>query len=299
MSVDLSAAAAFLATHGRILDQHRLQLSLGNGDPEATLGALTAYRNRDGGYGHGLEPDLRCAESQPGAALHAFEVFADLAPVTHPHAAALCDWLASVTLPDGGLPFALPIADPAGCAPFWVQAEPGVSSLQITAICVANALRVAAHDPAVAGHPWLDRAAEYCLSAIGALDGQPHALVLAFATRFLDAAHTRYPEAAALLDSVRRFVPADGIVHVAGGAEDEVMRPLDFAPLPGGPARTLFSREVIEAELRRLAGEQQDDGGWQVGFVSYSPAAALEWRGYATVGAIQLLAETQNRRPTR
>ena len=36
-------------------------------------------------------------------------------------------------------------------------------------------------------------------------------------------------------------VPADGLLHVAGGADDEFMRPLDFAPFPGGPARSLFA----------------------------------------------------------
>ncbi len=43
------------------------------------------------------------------------------------------------------------------------------------------------------------------------------------------------------------------------------------------------------AELERLAAEQQPDGGWPVDFASYSPAAALEWRGYMTVRAISIL----------
>ena len=30
-------------------------------------------------------------------------------------------------------------------------------------------------------------------------------------------------------------------------------------------------------------------GGWAVDFASYSPAAALEWRGYMTVRAISIL----------
>ena len=76
---------------------------------------------------------------------------------------------------------------------------------------------------------------------------------------------------------------------MAGGADDEYMRPLDFAPLPGGPARTLFSDAVIESELRRLADGQQPDGGWSVDFASYSPAATLEWRGHRTVQAMLLL----------
>jgi hypothetical protein len=46
---------------------------------------------------------------------------------------------------------------------------------------------------------------------------------------------------------------------------------------------------VIEAELDRLERQQKDDGGWSVDFASYSPAAALEWRGYATVQAVWTL----------
>jgi len=67
------------------------------------------------------------------------------------------------------------------------------------------------------------------------------------------------------------------------------MRPLDFAPLPGGPARTLFGEGVVEAELERLASGQQPDGGWRVEFGSFSPAATLEWRGHRTVQALIVL----------
>jgi hypothetical protein len=101
VTIDLSAAAAFMATHARVLDRRRFQLLLGETDPGAVLAAVDAYRNPDGGYGWGLEPDLRSTRSQPGAALHAFEVFEDITPATAGQAAELCDWLASVCLPDG------------------------------------------------------------------------------------------------------------------------------------------------------------------------------------------------------
>jgi hypothetical protein len=289
MPINLAAASDFMAGHARLLDQQRFRYLTGEGDPDATLAALAAYRNPDGGYGWGLEPDLRSPESQPGPALHAFEVFTDLGPVTSPRAVELCDWLATITLPDGGVPFALPVTHRAASAPFWTEADPGVSSLQISAIVAENAHRVAGHDPAVANHPWLARISEYLLSTIRKLDEQPHALALAFSVRFLDAAHESYPEAAGLIRRLRAHVPPSGMVHVGGGADDEYMRPLDFAPFPGGPARELFAPDVIDAELRHLAGEQQDDGGWRVDFASYSPAAALEWRGYATVRALSIL----------
>ena len=117
MTVDLAAAQAFLDTHARILDRHRHALLQGHGDPGRVLAALAAYRNPDGGYGWGLEPDLRAPESQPAAAGHAFEVFAEIAPHVSAHAAALCDWLDAITLADGGLPFVAPMSTHRGGGP--------------------------------------------------------------------------------------------------------------------------------------------------------------------------------------
>src|SRR5262245_18077612 len=242
--VDLSAAVSFMAAHGRVLDRRRLQLLLGNGEPDAVIAALDGYSNADNGYGWGLEPDLRAQESQPACALHALEAFGDVAPVVSPYAAMLCDWLESVTLPDGGLPFALPVADPTGLAPFWADADPTASSLQISAYVAGAGHRVADHDPAVAGHPWLARATRHCLDAIAAIEEEPFSLVLLASLTFLDAAHDRHPEAAGLIERLGRFLPADGIVRVAGGAEDEAVRPLDFAPYPDRPVRKLFAPDV-------------------------------------------------------
>jgi hypothetical protein len=287
--VDLDAATAFMATHARLLDRRRLDVILHDAPPDGALAALSAYRNPDGGYGWGLEPDLRDTRSQPGPALHAFEVFEDIAPATSPRALELCDWLDSVCLPDGGLPFARPVDSAAGCAPFWARADPKASSLQITAVVAAIAHRVAAHDPEVAGHRWLNRAAEFCLTAIAAMGDDPHALELAFSIQFLDAVHETHPEAPGLLARLGGHIPANGLVHVGGGLEDEFMRPLEFAPAPDRPARSLFAPEAVSGELERLAGRQREDGGWDVDYASYSPAAALEWRGHMTVRAVSIL----------
>ncbi len=289
VTVNLAAAASFMAAHARVLDRRRFEFLLGGTDATGVLAAVDGYRNPDGGYGWGLEPDLRAPESQPGGALQAFQAFEDVAPATTPHAVALCDWLAGITLPDGGVPFALPVRDPAACAPFWAQADPTVSALQSTAFVAAAAWRVAAYDPAVAAHPWLETVTRYCFDAIAALEDAPPAIALCFAVQFLDAVHDARPAAAALLDRLATFIPDEGLVHVAGGADDEYLRPLDFAPHPDRPARTLFAPDVVAADLDRLAGGQQDDGGWLVDFAGYSPAADLEWRGYATIGAVATL----------
>src|SRR3954470_12468877 len=199
MSVDLFAAADFLAGSARVLDRRRFDLLFGDGGTEAVLAAVDGYRNPDGGYGWGLEPALPPRPSQPGGALHAMEAFADVVPATSPRARELCDWLVTATNPDGGLPFALPQPDPAASAPFWLQPSPE-SNLQITAVVAATAHRVAAADPGVAGHPWLSRATEYCLAAVRDLAPDPHAMVVAFAAQFLDAAAPAYPEATELVE---------------------------------------------------------------------------------------------------
>ena len=68
MGVDLAAAERFVTTHGRILDRHRCARLLRPDEPGVgaqVLAALDAHRNLDGGYGWGLEPDLRDRTSQP------------------------------------------------------------------------------------------------------------------------------------------------------------------------------------------------------------------------------------------
>jgi hypothetical protein len=305
MPIDIAAAHDFVATHARLLERRRLGLGTGPGDPTAgdstagdrtagdptaVLDALDGYRNPDGGYGWGLEPDLRSPESQPAAAHHAFEVLAEIAPATVGEATALCGWLDSVTLPDGGLPFALPVSSSAGNGPWWAAADPSVSSLQITSVTAMAALAVADHDAAVAGHRWLGRATAYCLRAIAEIDEPPFAYVLAFSVRFLDALHASRPDDAARgLEHLAPFVPASGTLTVQGGTAEEALRPLDLSPYPDTLSRSLLGADVIAADLERLAALQQDDGGWVVDYLKISPAGAMEWRGYATLRALEVL----------
>jgi hypothetical protein len=291
MTTDISAARAFLVSQGRLLDRYRLDVVMGEGDADRTLRALEAHRNPDGGYGWSLEPDLRAPGSQPAGALHAFEVLEEVAPVTTPRAVELCDWLTSVSLPDGGLPFALPIPDPTGTASLWAEADTTTSSLQITAAVATVAHRVGRHEPAVAQHPWLATATRYCLDEIAAVERPDtlFVLVLRYALWLLDAVVDTEPRATAELERLAAVIPPSGSVPVTGGAPDEQIRPLDFTPLPDRPLRELFAADAVSADLDRLAGEQHADGGWDVDFTSYSPGAQRDWRSYMTVWALSVL----------
>lgn len=288
MAMNLDAAVSFVATHARVLERRRLHHLLGEGAPEGVLAALDAYRNPDGGYGWALEPDQRSATSQPVAAMHALEVLAEIRDTTSQRPVEVCDWIAGHSLPDGGVPMGLPFSDTAGIAPPWMSPDATVSSLQMTAQLAAQAHRLARYRSDIAGHPWLVAATSYCLDVIDRMVEAPNTYELLFAMRFLDAVGDHVPEARPLIDRLIRHVNSDGPTPVTG-TEGEVMYLLDFTPYADAPSRASFTKDAVAADLDRLAGRQQPDGGWTVTFPPYSPASALEWRGYATVQAIAVL----------
>ena len=287
--VDLAAASAFMTAHARLLDRRRFAVRMGLAAwPSGPLQALDAYRNPDGGYGWGLEPDLRAPESQPGAALHAFEVFEDVAPATSPAPPSCATGWRPPPSPTADCPSACPSPTP----PPRRRSGPGRPDRVVAAHNRRRHRgrpRVARHDPAVAGHDWLARATRYCLDTIAARDEPESTLELFYALDFLDAIADHEPEAGPLIERLAAAIPASGILHVEGGLEDEVIRPLEFAPRPDRPLRRHLAPGVVEADLARLAGEQRPDGGWDIDFHPYSPAAGLEWRGYATVHSLAVL----------
>jgi hypothetical protein len=282
--LDLDHIRDFMTSNARLLDRRRMDLAVGAGDPDAALATLAGYRNADGGFGWGLEPDSRAPGSQPVAALHAFEVFEDVAPVASPMAVGLLDWLDAVALEGGAVPFALPGGASAGSAPMWATADTESPSLHMTAVVLGIAHRVARHDPKVAAHPWLGRATEWATGRIAALEEPTHAIEFRYVLQLLDAI-----DAEDELERLGAHLPPDGTMPVSGGKPDEAMRPLDFSPEPGRPLRRLFEPATVEADLDRLEAEQHDDGGWDVDWAHWSAAGGLEWRGWATVRAVRIL----------
>jgi len=274
----------FVASNARLLDRRRMELAVGAGDPEATLTVLAGYRNADGGFGWALEPDSRAPASQPVAALHALEVFEEVAPLTSPLTVELLGWLDAIAVDSGALPFARPAHASAGSAPMWASADTESPSLHMTAVVLSIAHRVARHDPEAAAHPWLRRATDWATREIAALDAPTHAIEFRYVLQLLDALGARDE-----LERLGAHIPADGKMTVTGGKPGEAMRPLDFAPEPGRPIRALFDPRTIEADLDRLEAGQHDDGGWDVDWKHWSPAGGLEWRGWATVRAVRIL----------
>ena len=225
MPVDIAAAERFVLANARLLDRHRTALVLHDAPAEPVLAALRAYRNPDGGFGHGLEPDVRAPESEPSATLHALEMLHELSRLDDPMVADAAAWVATVAEPDGGVPFMLPTAAASPHAPF-LTPSPGASFL--TFALAGMLIRAGSEEP------WLRDATAWCWANLEHPD-EMGAYAVRCALVFLDA-HPDEQRAAAVIERLRPRLEPDGSIPVAGGTEHERLTPLFLSEHPGSAA---------------------------------------------------------------
>ncbi|MHC4451474.1 MAG: hypothetical protein ACYS0E_15285 [Planctomycetota bacterium] len=258
--------AAFMLTHARTLER---RLFDGSGD------ALAAYRNADGGYGHALEPDVRTATSQP---IHVHFAASMMREEGLSGDTRIADYLAGVANAEGAIPYIRPDALEKPRAGHWNGDWCLTPSLHATA-GIAGALHAIGVQ-----HEWLDRATTWCFREIQAEpDYTGHCLLNVF--ELLDHA----PGGTALWDrAAARLFEADHVL-LQTPITTYGLTPLQFAPTPDSPARTLFSDDVIAAHLDYLAAQQGEDGGWPIAWTPPEGAAANAWRGRVTLVALRTL----------
>jgi hypothetical protein len=137
-------------------------------------------------------------------------------------------------------------------------------------------------------HPWRSAGAAYCWQQLesGAGPGDAHALkeVLVFLEHVPD--RDRAEQQAAALAPKLASIP---MFQLDPDAPGYGLTPLDMAPQATSRWRGLFTDAQIGAHLDRLQKNQQADGGWPITWEPPSQAAASEWRGIVTLGALRTL----------
>ncbi|WP_199515486.1 hypothetical protein [Nucisporomicrobium flavum] len=289
------SAERFIMAEARVLERRLYETCVLGAPPDGVVAALRAYRNGDGGFGYGLEPDKRAPDSLPLDVEIAFRTLAD-AGVTaaDPDTAGLigpaCDFLAGVADERGAVSLAAPVIERyprAGHLTEWTY-EPGVNPTA----GLAGLLYRLGFD-----HPWRDAATAYVWAELdaGTLPDDAHALseVLVFLEHVPDR-----DRADRHADRVGELLRKTAMFHLEPGTPGYGMTPLQIAPEPGSRWRTLFTDEQLGGHLDKLVADQQDDGGWPISWDPPSTAARLEWRGMVTVGAVRTLA-AYGRSPAR
>src|SRR5712671_1276591 len=116
---DRDAAVQFLAASGRVLDRRRYERLFAGGDATPVRDAVAAYRNPDGGFGHGLEPDGRDPASQPAAIELALRILDQADAWDSDLVTGACDWLQANAPAEGGAVFVEPTSEGWPHAPWW------------------------------------------------------------------------------------------------------------------------------------------------------------------------------------
>jgi len=286
------AARQFVSTHGRALDAALLAKSRGHGSAEAVMVALIAFQNPDGGFGHGLEPDMRSPASTAIATSIGLRLLARVgAPVRHPTVVGAIDWLEGMLDRENGVwPIVGKDVGLAPHAPWWGWSEDLAASwngfrFNPTAEILAHLYRYRAATPAAVFES-AEAGLRRTLAEVDVLDG---AYDLKCAIRLAEADSLPSDLAESLDALVRRSIAAHD-------PADEHASPFDAAAIPSSPFADLVDNR-IESSLTALIDGQTEDGGWTWnsewawGFVDKKAWADAErdWRGWITREALETL----------
>ncbi|CCK27062.1 hypothetical protein BN159_2683 [Streptomyces davaonensis JCM 4913] len=292
MHSPLFRAEQFVWLTARVLEQRLFAYHFLHGGADPVETALDAYRNDDGGYGHGLEPDLRGPVSQPLHTGHALRVLDAVGRCGGQRVERVCRYLTSVSTGDGALPVIHPGQRGYPAAPFIPIVDDPSSELLATGPVVGVLHRNEVW------HAWLFRATDFCWQAVESLE-KSHPYEIEAAVAFLDSAPDR-ARAEAAADRLGRLVrqhrlaaldPDDLAAYpvAPGYAPTEHHFPHDYAKSPHSLARAWFTDDEMSRSLDFLAAQQQEDGGWPIRWRQWSPGPALEARPMVTIEALHTL----------
>jgi hypothetical protein len=277
----LESAHTFILSNARLLERRLFAFLFRQGNPDHVRTALVAYQNPDGGFGNALEPDKRTASSQPidqEIALGILDTIGFDAPI----ALQICDFLETITTPEGGVPFVLPTVRDAPRAEWWnTDLEEPPASINPTA-SIAGLL----HKYEIR-HPWLRRATDYCWQYVeNEQIGGGHDFLCV--QLFLEHVADR-ERAERAFERMGAQLLTGGHISYDPSASGYALMPLVYAPSPQNMAHRLFDRTTIQQHLTALANRQQMDGGWPISWPPVSPACELEYRGIVTINALKTL----------
>jgi hypothetical protein len=281
----MASARQFVLAQGRLLEQRLFDTCFLGEPASGVVDALRGYRNDDGGFGHGLEPDKRCPASLPVDVEIALKTLVAAGANDEGLVLGACDYLARVADEadhDGAVPLAFPVIEDYPRAEHWTDwtYAPGLNP---TAGLVGWLLRLGVD------HPWVEAGTSYCWQTLESRGGRADVHEVSESLIFLAHVPDRQRAVAAATALAEHFdhVP---LLNLDPAAADYGLTPLHLAPTPESPWRALFADALIEAHLDQLAASQQDDGGWPITWDPPSEASRCEWRAIWTVGAVSKLA---------
>lgn len=279
-----TAGDQFLSKQARLLERRLFATCFLDAPATGVVDALRGYQNDDGGFGHGLEPDKRCPASLPVDVEVAFDALSTAGARDEVMVHRACEFLARTAAEagaGGAVPLAFGVIEAFPRAAHWTEwtYEPGVNP---TAGLVGLLYKLGIE------HPWMTQATKYCWDKLESGQVLDDVHTFSEALIFLEHVPARERADRCADELAGRIAEVPGL-HLDPEAEGYGLSPLHFAPMADSRWRGLFTAEQIGADLAKLAGKQQPDGGWTISWEPPSEASELEWRGIVTLDALRTL----------
>ena len=285
-------ARDFILTNARIIERRLFEFHFANGDMNGVFHAVYAYRNPDGGFGHGMEPDTASPESQPLFSIMALETLDEVGYLTKE--IILNDFMPyfeSVTTEKGGIPWMFRPKSTYPCEEHFKTVKEW-SALSTTAplLGILEKYNV--------DIPWMNNAEQFVWSEFERIK-EKHAFCYLCVPRWLTfLKYTKSQDKAKkTINDLKNWILADGVLCKDKSDDGWGLygkpHSLNYASSSESILYSLFTKETIESDLKELINRQKNGGCWDTWY-GISEGTKLEWAGIQTLWTLKVL-ENYNR----
>ena len=280
-------ARDFILTNARMIERRLFEFYFANGDMNGVFHAVYAYRNPDGGFGHGLEPDTASPESQPLFSIMALETLDEVGYLTKEIIIKdFMPYFKNITTEKGGVPWMFRPKSDYPCEGHFKTVKEW-AALSTTAPLLGVLEK---YDIEI---PWMKKAEEFVWSEFEQIQNKhvfcylcvPRWLTFLINTRSKEKANKR-------ISNLKKWILADGVI--CNDKSDDGWglygkpNSLNYANSTESILYSMFSKETIESDLQTLIEKQKEDGRWDTWY-GISEGTKLEWAGIQTLWALKTL----------
>jgi hypothetical protein len=289
-------AANFMRQSARPLEKALFEYHFEGGGRTNVLAELVPYQNHDGGFGHGLEPDLQTPYSSVIATVTALGILRGIGADedTPGLPAALAYLVEAYDVERERWPIAPPEVENAPRAPWWSYAELEENCRGFWANPRASVVAYLQQFQKIAPSPFIEIARQ---ATVDALMRYPQRMEMHDLLCYIDLLETEglpRENYESLVDKLRRALPQS--VALDPNEWDEYsLRPIEVVRSPESPLAGVLDPALIDANLDYLIDRQEADGFWSPNwawdFIDPDAWAVAErgWRGILTLRNLKTL----------
>ena len=280
-------ARDFILTNARMIERRLFEFYFENGNKEGVFHAVYAYRNCDGGFGYGMEPDTASPESQPLFSVMALETLDEVGFLS---AELICKdfmpYFESITTDKGVIPWKIRPKTEYPCGNHFNKVKEW-ATLSTTAplLGILEKYKI--------DTPWMKKAEQFVWDEIHRIKKKHIFCYLCVPRRlsFLQQTKNRNKATRAIKD-LKNWILTDGVIckDTSDDGWGLYGKPhsLNYAPSSKSMLYSLFTKETIESDIKELINRQKNDGRWDTWY-GISEGTKLEWTGIQTLWTLNIL----------